>query len=84
MKKLADLPAFPRAAFESDDVTVNMEQDGMTYRHWLAGLAMQGILGCPSENQMDDPRDWNFDHLATAAALAADALIAELERKPEA
>lgn len=61
-------PAFPRVATIWND-----EQDGMSLRAWLAGMAMQGFL-CGSLLDRDP------ELVALASCKQADALIAELEK----
>ena len=51
---------------------------GMTYREWLAGLAMQGIL---TKYNMDSNKA--SAELAEASILIADALIKALETPQE-
>ena len=51
------------------------EEIGLSKREWFAGLAMQGNL--------TSMRDWTYKQEAEAAVLAADALIAELNKEKE-
>ena len=63
-------PAFPRTG-QTDGITTT-EQDGMSRRDWLAGLAMQGeVAGFP------DDESWDAPDLAQWAYRVADAMIAE-------
>lgn len=70
MNTLADQQAFPIPGSE-----INNPEPGMTYRQWLAGLAMQGILAA-----RPNPKEWS--EYAEACVDMADALIAELEKAP--
>ena len=71
---IADKPAYP----VPNDANLN-EQEGMTYREWLAGMAMQGFLANGRFADIPDiPKRvalWSVSH--------ADALIAELEKTNE-
>jgi hypothetical protein len=55
-------------------VADDVEAEGMTYREWLAGMAMQGLLA-------NSDRDADFEGYAKDSVRFADALIAELEKK---
>lgn len=70
MNKLADEPAFG---------STEGPYDGMTLRQHYAGLAMQGILASGNAQAFQ-----NSSAAATWSVEFADALIAELERKPTA
>ncbi len=51
--------------------------EGMTYRQWLAGMAMQGML---SNGQMFDDSEFSEKQcLAFASVNIADAMIAKLQ-----
>jgi hypothetical protein len=81
MNELANKRAFPCASSPIDNNSDG--QSGMTYRQWLAGLAMQGFVTQldPGFIRASEPvPPW----YAKRAVEMADALIAELERKPEA
>ena len=69
---LADKPAYP----VPNDANANQPM-GMTYREWLAGRAMQGLLANHKFADIPDiPKSvarWSVNH--------ADALIAELENQ---
>jgi hypothetical protein len=58
-------------------VADDVEAEGMTYREWLAGLAMRGFLASGKFADIPDiPKTvarWSVSH--------ADSLIAELEKK---
>ena len=69
MTPLSEQPAFP---FICNDVSKNqVVEGGMTYRQWLAGMAMQGILR---------DNDASPTMTATLSVKFADALIQELEK----
>lgn len=48
----------------------------MTYRQWLAGLAMQGICASSDANVKSE-------NIASWAVDQADAIISELNKKPK-
>ncbi len=73
MSKLADQPAFP-VPFTDDHDHI----PGMTLRQHYVGLAMQGICADKGGEHID------VTNIAHWSVVIADALIAELERKPEA
>lgn len=76
-------PAFPRPAGWNGPVDAledrhsNDEQDGMSYRQWLAGHCLAALAGgvyAGKHSELTDP-----DYLASEAVLLADALIKALE-----
>jgi tagatose-1,6-bisphosphate aldolase non-catalytic subunit AgaZ/GatZ len=80
-------PAFPRTAFEDTPggggITLTTS-GGMSYRQWLAGLAMQAIVSAAYLRmiQVTDHaghKDWEKT-VAEGAVVQADALIAELAK----
>ena len=70
---IADQPAFS-AAFAND--AGSMIQTGMTYRQWLIGMALQGIL-----HGVQEPI---FSGCAEYGIEAADAVIARLDAEGKA
>ena len=50
--------------------------DGLTKREWLAGMALQGLLACPTVNEPPHA-------IAKAALDNADALLAALEKQDQ-
>jgi hypothetical protein len=78
MKKNDGGSAFPSEKHECQDNTWNQTfQPGMTYRQWLAGMALQGELANP-RNKLDEAgqfAQWALD--------VADALIAAEEQEKE-
>ncbi len=85
---LADIPAFPTDD-EAQTGPNTWHFAGMTYRQWLAGLAMQGMCSdnatiAQATKEARGTKDSGCDIIARLAVLQADSLIAELERKPEA
>lgn len=52
-------------------------QPGITFRHWLSGMAMANIL---SANNVDE---YTPEGIAQMAVFQADALLAELEKPIE-
>lgn len=83
MSDLGAQPAFPCSGTEG----VNPESLGMSTRTWLAGLAMQTIIG-DTDLKMTLLKSLKLTtdqelagHLATISVRHADALIAELEKK---
>ena len=52
---------------------------GMSYRQWLAGLAMQGLL---SNANVAQRFGLKFDDVVTDTTGFADALIAKLKERP--
>ena len=62
-----DFPAFPTAVSSSGHIP------GMSYRQWLAGLAMQGMLSAGASSFEDS----HIQALREAAFQVADAIIKE-------
>ena len=61
---------------------VDVEYPGITRRDWLAGLAMQGMLGNPKaiQESLDDAKENNCNPTESLSFIAyqyADAIIAE-------
>lgn len=89
MKTLSQQPAFPRPVghaemrYRSAQPCYNEDQEGMTFRQHLAGLAMQGLLS-DHKDHSDECADGETCAQTTArlAVEHADALIARLERAP--
>lgn len=91
---LADQPAFPRGrVVDHNGVFEAAEQEGMTYRQWLVGMALQGLLantgvmrGVISETSKlhpagsDEQAQIMLDVLAGSAAAHADAAIRAQEK----
>lgn len=83
MSKLGDMLAFPGERFDSipsphvEGATIEhvpVSYPGMTYRMWLAGRALQGLLSNPRETELSSIK------LLTETALeTADWLITQLE-----
>lgn len=85
----ADSPAFGRSAIKVNEVYEDRETDrissdtvevdpgavGLTKREYFAGLVMQGMVAHPSYRG-------EYAAYAKYAVAAADALLAELEKKP--
>ena len=71
---LGDSPAFP-----DGDQSLFAARTGMTYRQLVAAMALQGVIGTDS-NPGVIPID--RETAARRAVAYADALIAELEKKP--
>ena len=58
------------------------EQLGLTKREYFAAMAMQGLLShLPPTNEVF--RDAQLRAFASRSVLAADALLAELEKEPQ-
>lgn len=55
-------------------IVINESSGGMTYRQWLAGMAMQGLLANDSDRRPEN--------IAKDAVEYTDALIAELNKQP--
>lgn len=74
--------AFPRAAFAPagvtyEDIGTHDSQEGMTYRQWLAGQALTGILaGIPFDEGYTNSAV--CQQVGKAAVAAADAVLAAL------
>lgn len=54
------------------DSGYSISEYGLTKREWLAGLAMQGLCGCP------DSINWKATQIATHAVEQADELLLAL------
>lgn len=96
MNDLTNQPAFPGitesfAASDPDDqqpFTGLFTYSGMTYRQWLAGLAMQGILAnaiymeavIKTLGTAADNREETGGCIAKCAIAHADIVIAQLEK----
>lgn len=52
----------------------NESESGMSYRMWLVGMAMQGILAHTTD-------DWSESSVAKCAIDQADAILAALEKE---
>lgn len=80
MSNLSEQPAFPEIEVKVDPLDRDKLQKvyipGMTYRQWLAGMAMQGLLAC---NALYDGKE-DSEKLTKDAVKHADALIKELEK----
>lgn len=72
---LANQPAFPLPSESNFGEITREAQPGMTLRQYYAGKALAGMLSNP---ETIGP----IDGYAHDAVKAADALIAELEKKP--
>jgi hypothetical protein len=75
MRKLKpENPAFPLGVEYSD-----IDEQGLTIRQHFAAMAMQGMLSCL--NVQDFPsNEINIKYCAALSVIAADALIAELNK----
>jgi len=75
MSNLSSQPAFPVCSSTE-------EHPGMTYRQWLAGMAMQGLLSKQGSagRQTADEIEQSPDKCAEWSVQYADALIKELEK----
>ena len=67
----ADKPAFPHPDLKINGFFVE-NAPGMTYRQWLEGLALQGLLSGIGTHNLTDP-----DDLTSYAKLFANVLIAK-------
>lgn len=72
--KNADLPAMPIPLEDGSVFNYHGPADGLTKREYFAGLAMQAIIAHPH----GPAGAW--DKAAKDSVLAADALLAELEK----
>lgn len=68
MSKIGNQKAFP--SYDGGDVYF----DGMTYRQWLVGMALQGLLAGVPDKRPSDIARWAREH--------ADAVLSELEKHP--
>lgn len=69
--RIGDRPAFPTT--DGDELRV---ENGMTYRQWLVGMAMQGMLANPNNIDLND------NGIAKEAIACADATLTKLEPLP--
>jgi hypothetical protein len=75
-------PAFPRAAFESDNI-IDEGVRGMSLRAWVMGQCVAAAFACDTELHLNDGETYDqararhWRQVAEAAAIAADAVIAE-------
>jgi len=80
-------PAFPRTVTMSDGIGLYSvsKNDGMTLRHWFAGLAMESIFAPIMKDAYQRLSDASavFDNVAIASYAMADAMLAASERKEE-
>lgn len=65
-------PAFPLVSPNTASLCASSQ--GMSLRDWFAGMAMQGMLGCP-HLKIDGSLKIDQDNLARAAYFAADAML---------
>jgi hypothetical protein len=76
-------PAFSRAAFEAEN-TFDDGARGMSLRAWVMGQCMAAAFACDTELHFNDGETYDqararhWRQVAEAAAIAADAVIAEL------
>jgi len=84
MKKLKDKQAFPVPMgnngmdhFEEHDYSV--ETEGMTYREWLVGMALQGIVSSMNHHDQINDIDQITDEASMSAIIFADNVIAKLD-----
>jgi hypothetical protein len=55
-------PAFPVPMFSIGHAKYQSEQQGMTLHDWYAGMAMQGIIACPTtEGDHDALAKWSHE-----------------------
>ncbi len=79
-KQLGYQYAFPCTDYWCGDHIRSPVDQGMTYRQWLAGLAMQGMW---SNSALWQHEAFDRDGCAHEAVLCADALLEELAREEE-
>ena len=76
----SEIPVWEVSAFGNPHIS----QNGMTYRQWLVGMALQGLLSAPDSMPKDG--DWYSEeaiaYLPRRAVEYADATITELEKTP--
>ncbi len=66
------------------DLGSNPAQYGMTLRDWFAGMALQGMLAWPGDNQIGSAiGNGTFDNVAGDAYSYADAMIAARNNQSE-
>jgi hypothetical protein len=80
-------PAFSRAAFESDNI-IDEGDRGMSLRAWVMGQCVAASFGANNEGLYIGPDETpeqamqkHWADIARGAAIAADAMIAELGKK---
>ena len=71
----ADMPAMPLSLNPGEFAADGMNVDGLTKREYFAAMAMQGLIASWGQHDVTD-----FGEIASDAVLAADALLAELEK----
>jgi hypothetical protein len=69
-------PAYPVSGWESKNGDEIAPSNGMTYRQWLKGQALTGIIAAFSGHEVDIPE---VGYAARKAAAYADAIIAHEE-----
>lgn len=77
----AHLPAFPIPLNNGEAYKTHAPCDGLTKRELIAAMAMQGIL---ANGTYDPYRRERLKVMSIAAVSAADDLIAELAKEPQA
>lgn len=77
----AHLPAFPVPLNNGEAYKSHAPCDGLTKRELIAAMAMQGIL---ANGTYDPPRRERLKGMSIDAVSAADALLAELAKEPQA
>lgn len=81
----ANLPAYPVSCVDDDGYMTGTQSQisGLTKREMFAMAAMQGILSTDiTVHAKNVHSDHLVSHLSRKAVAFADALLAELERKP--
>lgn len=71
MSKIGYQPVFPEI-----DGANGGYVPGMTYRQWLVGMALQGLLA------NSNPHEWRHDLTSSTAIDFVDALLVQLEKRP--
>ena len=76
MKNNSDNPLWSEMKGRSTDTNIGVEfyHDGLTKREYFAGLVMQAIISNPNGHSP------YLDRVASAAVLAAEILLEELEK----
>jgi hypothetical protein len=69
--------AFPRPCGNATSEERNLEQEGMSYREWLAGQNMAAMVGALVAHATWERFEDRLEKVAIVAFMAADALIAE-------